>query len=94
MDSDKVFQSELSSKQWFSSPRRSYIRVPKAPSPTWLMADTAGNLSVVSKLSVLERRLTGLVTSLPPVARTAVRTDLRQLAAVFHQLAVTVPVRA
>ena len=49
---------------------------------------------MVAKLSVLERRLAGLVSSLPLAARDAVRAELRQLGGVFHQLAVAVPVRA
>ena len=49
---------------------------------------------MAERLAALRRPLTGLVGSLPVAARATVRSDLRQLAGVFHQLAAALPVHA
>ncbi|KAF0304185.1 hypothetical protein FJT64_023968 [Amphibalanus amphitrite] len=59
-----------------------------------VLSPEAAHLSLVARLAELRRPLTGLVTSLPLAARATVRADLQHLGAVFHQLAVVVPVRA
>ncbi|XP_043221574.1 uncharacterized protein LOC122381461 isoform X6 [Amphibalanus amphitrite] len=59
-----------------------------------VLSPEAAHLSLVARLAELRRPLTGLVASLPLAARATVRADLHHLGAVFHQLAVVVPVRA